>query len=79
MSASSSAATAFHGLDVQQILAALVAFDTTSSKTNIPCAEWVRDYLTAHGVDTHYIPAADGIHASVFATVGDPGASGKST
>ncbi len=72
MSASSAApASSFIGLTVQQILASLVGFDTTSAKTNIPCAEWVRDYLVAHGVETHYIPAADGIHASVFASIGD--------
>ena len=32
-------------MPVKEILAKLVSFDTTSSKTNIPCAEWIRDYL----------------------------------
>jgi acetylornithine deacetylase len=67
------ASSSFKGMNVQDILSNLVAFDTTSAKTNIPCAEWVRDYLLAHGIETHYIPAADGIHASVFATVSGSG------
>jgi acetylornithine deacetylase len=33
-----------------EILARLVAFDTTSSKTNIPCAEFVHDYLAGEGI-----------------------------
>jgi acetylornithine deacetylase len=72
---SAAARSSFHGLTVKDILSTLVAFDTTSAKTNIPCAEWVCAYLSAHGVAARYLPAADGIHASVFATVGTaPGA-----
>ena len=60
----------------KDILASLVAFDTTSAKTNIPMAEWVRDYLARHGIAATLIPAADGIHVSLFATLGDAGKPG---
>jgi acetylornithine deacetylase len=60
----------------KEILAALVAFDTVSHKTNIPMAEWVRAYLASHGVESHMIPAENGIHTSLFATVGPPGDGG---
>jgi acetylornithine deacetylase len=55
---------------VKEILAKLVSFDTTSHKTNIPCAEWIRDYLTRYGVNARMLPAADGIHANLMATIG---------
>ncbi len=55
---------------VIEILQRLVAFDTTSHKTNIPCAEYVRDYLAGHGIEARILPADDGIHANLFATVG---------
>ena len=31
--------------DATALLAKLVSFDTTSAKTNLPCAEFIRDYL----------------------------------
>ena len=60
----------------KDILAALVAFDTTSIKTNVPMAEWIRDYLTGHGNDSQMIPSADGNHTSLFATIGPAGVAG---
>ena len=54
----------------KDILARLVAFDTTSAKSNLPCAHWVRDYLASHGVESTLIPSHDGQWASVFATIG---------
>ncbi|MEZ5851973.1 MAG: acetylornithine deacetylase [Hyphomicrobiaceae bacterium] len=57
-------------LSPKEILAELVAFDTTSDKTNIPMAEWVRDYLAGHGVDATMLPADDDIHMNMFATIG---------
>lgn len=59
-----------HELSVKEILAKLVSFDTTSSKTNIPCAEWIRDYLSVHGIESTMLNAPDGIHANLFATIG---------
>ena len=54
----------------KDILAKLVAFDTTSSKSNLACADYVRDYLVSHGVEARVLPADDGIHANLFATIG---------
>lgn len=54
----------------KDILARLVAFDTTSAKSNLPCAHWVRDYLSSHGVASTLIPSPDGQWASLFATIG---------
>jgi len=60
----------------KEILARLVSFDTTSHKTNIPMAEWVRDYLAGHGVASTMLPSDDGIHTNMFATIGPADGSG---
>jgi acetylornithine deacetylase len=60
----------------REILARLVSFDTTSHKTNLPMAAWVRDYLAGHGIESHLVPSEDGIHASLFATIGPAGDGG---
>jgi acetylornithine deacetylase len=54
----------------KNILGRLIAFDTTSHKTNIPMAEYIRDYLAGHDIESHFVPAANGIHTSLFATIG---------
>ena len=54
----------------KDILGALVAFDTTSHKTNIPMAEWVRSYLAGYDVEAILLPAENGIHTNLFATIG---------
>lgn len=52
------------------ILARLVAFDTTSHKSNRVLVGYVADYLSDHGVESHLVPTEDGEKASLFATVG---------
>src|SRR5438552_3413273 len=54
----------------KELLARLVAFDTTSHKTNIPLIEFVESYLAQHGIASHRVPTADGLKASLFATIG---------
>ena len=54
----------------RELLDRLVAFDTTSAKTNIPLISFVGDYLANHGVDYQLVPTADGLKASLFATIG---------
>ena len=54
----------------KEMLGRLVAFDTTSVKTNIPMAEFIRDYLASHGVESFMVPDPNGIHTSLFATIG---------
>ena len=47
------------------LLADLVAFDTTSAKTNIPIIEYLEAFLGRHGIASH--PRADGGRAKVLA------------
>ena len=54
----------------REMLAKLVSFDTTSSRSNLPLVEFVRDYLAGHGVEAHVVPDATGTKASLFAHVG---------
>ena len=54
----------------KELLARLVAFDTTSHKTNIPLIDFVEDYLAGHGIESQRVPTADGLKASLFATIG---------
>jgi acetylornithine deacetylase len=62
--------------EAKSILASLVSFDTTSHKSNIAMAEWVRGYLEDHGVGSVMLPSEDGIHTSLFATIGPAGDGG---
>ena len=41
----------------KELLARLVAFDTTSSKTNIPLIAFVGEYLARHGVPVRQLPS----------------------
>lgn len=53
-----------------EMLADLVGFDTTSSKSNMALIEYIRAYLTAHGVDSTLVPNDDGSKANLWATIG---------
>ncbi|MEL6373698.1 MAG: acetylornithine deacetylase [Pseudomonadota bacterium] len=54
----------------QDLLARLVAFDTTSHRSNMPLISFVRDYLADHGVESQLIATPDGEKANLFATLG---------
>jgi acetylornithine deacetylase len=60
----------------KDLLARLVAFDTTSHKTNLPIIRFVEDYLRRHGVESTLVPTPDGDKASLFATIGPTGVGG---
>lgn len=60
----------------EEILAHLVAFDTTSRNTNLPLIGFVRDYLEAYGIASTVIPNEEGDKASLFATIGPQDRSG---
>jgi acetylornithine deacetylase len=60
----------------KELLARLVAFDTTSAKTNIPLIAFVESYLAEHGIASHRVPTPDGQKASLFATIGADGEGG---
>lgn len=50
--------------------AQLVAFDTESSKSNLPLIDFVADYLRDQGVTFTRAPNAAGDKAAIFATIG---------
>ena len=60
----------------QELLARLIAFDTTSAKSNLDLIDFVREYLATHDVACELVPSEDGGKASLFATIGPGGASG---
>ena len=55
---------------VQELLAKLVAFDTTSAKSNLDLIAFIDAYLDGHGIASTLIPSEDGKKASLFATLG---------
>jgi acetylornithine deacetylase len=57
-------------LDAVGILARLVAFDTTSAKSNLACVHFVREALAAQGVESRIIPDASGEKAALHAILG---------
>jgi acetylornithine deacetylase len=56
--------------EAKDLLARLVAFDTTSHKSNLPLIRFVEDYLRRRGVESTLVPTQDGQKASLFATIG---------
>jgi len=56
----------------REMLARLVAFDTTSAYSNLALIEFVEDYLAAYGVASTRVPNEDGKKANLFATIGEP-------
>jgi acetylornithine deacetylase len=59
-----------------ELLARLVAFDTTSAKSNLNLIHFIRDHLAAFGIESTLTPSADGEKASLFATIGPKGDGG---
>lgn len=62
-----------HTLD---ILTRLIAFDTTSDRSNLALIHFVRDLLAEHGIQATVLPNAEGDKASLLATIGPPVAGG---
>ena len=60
----------------KEMLEKLVAFDTTSVKTNIPLIEFVEGYLSSHGIESARVPSGNGIHTSLHAVIGPSGVPG---
>lgn len=59
-----------------ELLARLVAFDTTSHKSNLAAVAFIEDYLLQHGVVAARVPSPEGDKASLFATIGPVGVGG---
>ncbi|MBU4433948.1 MAG: acetylornithine deacetylase [Alphaproteobacteria bacterium] len=65
--ASSSEALSVRAIDV---LAKLVAFDTTSRLSNLALIEWVEAYLSDLGVTSRRVPNSDGTKSNLLASIG---------
>ena len=57
------------------MLAKLVAFDTTSRNSNLELIRYIQDYLNDAGVKSTLVPNAEGTKANLFATIGPDAAS----
>ena len=60
----------------REILADLVSFDTTSTKSNLPLIDYVRDYLARLGVSAEIFLNESGEKANLWATIGPAGPGG---
>ena len=60
----------------ERILRDLVAFDTTSAKSNLPLMAYVTQYLESHGVASHLVMDETGQKANLWATLGPEGEGG---
>ncbi|MDB5479549.1 MAG: argE [Caulobacteraceae bacterium] len=52
------------------LLGTLVAFDTTSHRSNLDLIAWVETYLAGHGVSAERVPDASGAKSNLLATIG---------
>ncbi|WP_275287968.1 acetylornithine deacetylase [Halomonas elongata] len=55
---------------VIDLLAELVAFDTTSHRSNLPLIAFIEAYLARHGVASRRVTDATGEKANLYATIG---------
>ncbi|MFC3283021.1 acetylornithine deacetylase [Litchfieldella rifensis] len=53
-----------------ELLTRLVAFDTTSHRSNLPLIHFVRDYLAEYGVRATLVHDVSGEKANLYATIG---------
>lgn len=60
----------------EDILAALIAFDSTSRNSNIPLIAWVEDYLDQFNIPHLRVDYEDGRKTNLFATIGPDVAGG---
>ncbi|HEY2889247.1 MAG TPA: acetylornithine deacetylase [Dongiaceae bacterium] len=60
----------------REMLAKLVAFDTTSAKSNLALIEFVRDYLAGHGIESRLIFDDQRSKANLYASMGPGGPGG---
>jgi len=57
-------------IDASHLLARLVGFDTTSSKSNRGCIDFIRDYLDSHKIKSEIVASGDGLKACLIARLG---------
>jgi acetylornithine deacetylase len=54
----------------RELLARLIAFDTTSRNSNLALIEWVEAFLAARGIASRRVANADGSKANLYALIG---------
>ncbi len=54
-----------------EILSRLIAFDTTSHKSNLDLLDWVEEYLTGYGIKSERVYDPTGMKANLVATIGN--------
>jgi acetylornithine deacetylase len=59
-----------------ELLARLVAFDTTSHCSNLGIIAFIEDYLLQHGVLSRRVASSDGQKSSLYTTIGPEGEGG---
>jgi len=59
-----------------ELLASLVAFDTTSHRSNLGIIDFIEDFLAQHGVAARRVVSSDGEKSSLYATLGPDGEGG---
>ena len=57
-------------LTTREVLEKLVSFPTVSRDSNLDLADWVQDFLTENGIESHRMLNEDGQKAAVYAHVG---------
>ena len=63
-------------LSTEDMLARLVAFDTTSRQSNLALVAWIRDWLAGFGVPCRLSHEPGGTKANLHAVLGPPGPGG---
>ncbi len=57
-------------MNSEEILARLIAFDTTSTKSNLALIDFVRDLLDQHGIESQLVFSEDRNRANLYASIG---------
>jgi acetylornithine deacetylase len=63
-------------MTTEEILKALIAFDTTSRESNIPLIAWIEDYLDGFGIPHLRVDYEGGRKTNLYATIGPDVAGG---
>ena len=65
-----------HHYTPREMLEKLVSFDTVSDKSNLPLIDFVRSYLTGHGIESLLFHNDEGTKANLYASIGPSGRGG---
>ncbi|MCP4390179.1 MAG: acetylornithine deacetylase [Gammaproteobacteria bacterium] len=57
-------------MNSEQLLARLIAFDTTSTRSNLELIDFVRNLLEDHGIESQLVHSEDKTRANLYATIG---------